>query len=104
MQFSEADIFWVGNGLVQLLVLKKQAQGKEKEEAEVESCIGAQEGVKGIGRHWLSCTLFIFEKRKLRPRELKSPAEREQILNVSLGMEVILLLFLQKLLKIWFNT
>lgn len=60
------------------------------------ACIGAQERVKGIGRPWLSCTLFIFEMRKLRPKELNSPAGKEKTLSLSLGLEVILTLLLKK--------
>ena len=84
-------------------VIEEVTQGKGKKGTVVGTCIGAQERVKGIRRSWLSCTFFIFEMRKLRPKELKSPAGQEQILSLSLRMKVILPL-LQKSLKILFNT
>lgn len=47
---------------------------------------GTGKRVKRIRIPTLSNTHFIFEIKKLRPGELKSPLRREQILGLSLGM------------------
>lgn len=76
VRFPNGGIFWVGEQLVQLLVLKwAQGEGMGLTGSLYRS---TRKRVKGIRRLWLSCFLFIFGIRRLRPAESLDP---------SLGME-----------------